>query len=83
MEEPWYESQGPSIKGVINIILNKICNNLTPVTDKKREIVTKIVTKHYENSAPGSYRGYYTWDHRKIMDSVNTALNKKDNNESS
>ena len=79
MEGPFYETQGPSVKEIINLLCIDI-----EASDKTKDIIKKKVTDYYKNREPGSWRGYYTFDYLKILQLIRSALvEEKDNIESS
>jgi len=62
MTEPFYESNGPSIKEIIDLIYKY--KNKDHI---QREIISIVVNDYYKEIKPGSYRGYYTYDHLKLL----------------
>ena len=77
MDEPWYEARSPGVNGVIEIILREIKTKKT-ITDEIKTTVKKIVTEFYKYQGVGSYRGYYTFDHKNVMKAVYAVLNDKE-----
>ena len=66
--EPWYQSQGPDINEIIGIFTTSFGNNY-------KNIITKIVEDYYKSKGgPGSYRGYYTFDHTTLQNIIKREL---------
>lgn len=82
MSEPWYQTEAPSVADVKNILIKCQWEKESIFFDKldKKKTITFVINNYlreYEekyNSKPdprapfGSYRGYYSFNHRDFID---------------
>tara|TARA_B100000902_G_C27125435_1_gene820844 strand:- start:608 stop:841 length:234 start_codon:yes stop_codon:yes gene_type:complete len=67
MHEPWYQSQGPSLKEVIL--------DMTNIFGKENnKLVTDTINQLYPQNDFGSYRGYYTFIRTPLIAAINTSV---------
>ena len=70
MDEPWYQTQGPSSDEIIKDMITIFGEN------NKKIIINTLETLH-PNKAFGSYRGYATFIRTPLVSAINTSLNSK------
>ena len=70
MDEPWYQTQGPSLK--------EITLDMTNIFGKENnKLITDTINQLYPQNDFGSYRGYYTFIRTPLIAAINTSLNSK------
>ena len=70
MDEPWYQTNGPSSDEIIKDMITIFGEN------NKKIIINTLETLH-PNKAFGSYRGYATFIRTPLVSAINTSLNSK------
>jgi len=70
MDEPWYQSQGPSQEEIIKDMINIFGE------ENKRTIINTLEKLHPDKTF-GSYRGYSTFIRTPLVSAINTSLNSK------
>ncbi len=67
MDEPWYQTVGPSFKEVVDDMSNVFGKT-------NDELIQKIINKLYPKNEFGSYRGYSTFIRTSLISAINTEL---------
>ena len=70
MDEPWYQSQGPSVDEIIKDMINIFGK------ENKKNIINTFEKLHPDKNF-GSYRGYSTFIRTQLISAINTSLNSK------
>ena len=70
MDEPWYQTNGPSSDEIIK-------DMITIFGEDNKKIIINTLEKQCPNKTFGSYRGYTTFIRTPLVSAINTSLNSK------
>ena len=70
MDEPWYQTQGPSADEIIKDMINIF-------GEENKRIIINTIEKLHPDKSFGSYRGYSTFIRTPLVSAINTSLNSK------
>jgi len=70
MDEPWYQTQGPSSDEIIKDMINIF-------GEENKKFIINTLEKLHPTKAFGSYRGYSTFIRTPLISAINTSLNSK------
>tara|TARA_B100000902_G_C26994637_1_gene756804 strand:+ start:242 stop:454 length:213 start_codon:yes stop_codon:yes gene_type:complete len=67
MDEPWYQTVGPSLKEVIEDMINIFGKD-------NNELIENTINNLHPKNDFGSYRGYSTFIRTPLISAINTEL---------